>query len=208
MRSVSGLSNATGAALLALSATKNPSRYGTPAKKSQSLGSRTSWLLAPPPPHAPRTATPAARPAPPAVSRRTPRRSHLLATARHHATSARAVARGACDTHGVAVPLVVDGREVCARDEGASLLEFLRDELGVRSAKDGCSPQGQCGCCTVLVEGAPRVACVTPVRRVAGRQVTTIAGMPEAGRWAEAFTAHGASQCGFCTPGIIVRLAV
>jgi aerobic-type carbon monoxide dehydrogenase small subunit (CoxS/CutS family) len=106
----------------------------------------------------------------------------------------------------MAVSLVLDGREVRAVDEGGSLLDVLREELGVRSAKDGCSPQGQCGCCTVLVDGAPRVACVTPVRRVAGREVTTIGGLPEARRWAEAFAAHGASQCGFCTPGIIVRL--
>jgi aerobic-type carbon monoxide dehydrogenase small subunit (CoxS/CutS family) len=81
--------------------------------------------------------------------------------------------------------------------------------LGLRTAKDGCSPQGQCGCCTVLVDGAPRVACVTPARRVAGRSITTLAGLPEQARreWAEAFCASGASQCGFCTPGIIVRLA-
>src|SRR5204862_394771 len=78
---------------------------------------------------------------------------------------------------------------------------------GVRSAKDGCSPQGQCGCCTVLVDGAPRVACVTPVRRIADRAVVTVEGLPDAGRWADAFCAAGASQCGFCTPGIIVRLA-
>ena len=91
---------------------------------------------------------------------------------------------------------------------GGSLLEALRDELGLRTPKDGCSPQGQCGCCTVLVDGAPRVACVTPVRRVAGRAVTTLAGLDEAtrDRWAGAFLATGASQCGFCTPGIIVRL--
>ena len=77
------------------------------------------------------------------------------------------------------------------------------------SAKDGCSPQGQCGCCTVLVDGAPRVACVTPVRRVAGREVTTLDGLAEADRrkWSEALLATGGSQCGFCTPGIIVRLA-
>jgi hypothetical protein len=59
----------------------------------------------------------------------------------------------------------------------------------------------------VLVDGAPRVACVTPARRVAGRSVTTIDGLADAQRWAEAFTATGASQCGFCTPAIIVRLA-
>jgi xanthine dehydrogenase small subunit len=61
----------------------------------------------------------------------------------------------------------------------------------------------------VWVDGAPRVACVTPVRRVAGRQVTTLDGLDGEvrGRWAEAFSAAGASQCGFCTPGIIMRLA-
>ena len=74
--------------------------------------------------------------------------------------------------------------------------------------KDGCSPQGQCGACTVLVDGAARVACVTPARRVAGREITTLAGLGAAQRqaWADAFCATGASQCGFCTPGIILRL--
>ncbi len=103
----------------------------------------------------------------------------------------------------------VDGRAVSLVDDGASLLEALRDRLGIRSPKDGCSPQGQCGCCTVLVDGAPRVACVTPLGRVAGRRVTTVEGLAddERGSWAEAFAATGASQCGFCTPGIIVRLS-
>jgi xanthine dehydrogenase small subunit len=102
---------------------------------------------------------------------------------------------------------VVDGRPVEVPDDGCSLLEALRDRLGIRSPKDGCSPQGQCGCCTVLVDGQPRVGCVTPARRVAGRQVTTVDGLDDGRQWAEAFTAAGASQCGFCTPGIIVRLA-
>jgi aerobic-type carbon monoxide dehydrogenase small subunit (CoxS/CutS family) len=110
-------------------------------------------------------------------------------------------------TVGSQVSLVVDGRSVTVDDDGASLLEVLRERLGVTSAKDGCSPQGQCGCCTVLVDGEPRVACVTPARRVAGRSITTLDGMGErAQRWADAFCAAGASQCGFCTPGIIVRL--
>lgn len=103
----------------------------------------------------------------------------------------------------------VDGRPAEVVDDGASLLEVLRDRLGIRSPKDGCSPQGQCGCCTVLVDGAPRVACVTPVRRVSGRTVTTLDGLDpsERRKWAHAFCATGASQCGFCTPGIIVRLS-
>lgn len=106
------------------------------------------------------------------------------------------------------VTLTVDGQVVEVADERATLLEVLRDQLGRHGVKDGCSPQGQCGCCTVLVDGAPRVACVTPVRRVADRTVTTIDGLdPEvAARWSEAFADAGASQCGFCSPGIILRL--
>jgi aerobic-type carbon monoxide dehydrogenase small subunit (CoxS/CutS family) len=105
--------------------------------------------------------------------------------------------------------LEVDGVQVEVPDQGGSLLEALREVLGSRSPKDGCSPQGQCGCCTVLVDGQPRVACVTPVRRVGGRSITTVEGLaPEVrDRWADAFCATGASQCGFCTPGIICRLA-
>jgi len=55
---------------------------------------------------------------------------------------------------------------------GESLLSVLRERLGIVSVKDGCAPQGQCGCCTVLVDGQPRVACVTPAARVEGRAVT------------------------------------
>jgi aerobic-type carbon monoxide dehydrogenase small subunit (CoxS/CutS family) len=93
--------------------------------------------------------------------------------------------------------------------QGESLLNVLRERLGVMSAKDGCAPQGQCGCCTVLVDGEPRVACVTPVARVEGRAVTTIEGLDEQARSraAAAFVADGGSQCGFCTPGIVMRFA-
>ncbi|MGF1598587.1 MAG: 2Fe-2S iron-sulfur cluster-binding protein [Acidimicrobiales bacterium] len=104
--------------------------------------------------------------------------------------------------------LTVDGVEVTVDAGHRSLLSVLRDQLGLVGVKDGCSPQGQCGCCTVLVDGQPRVACVTPARRVAGRTVTTVDGIGVERRraWADAFCATGASQCGFCTPGIIVRL--
>jgi xanthine dehydrogenase small subunit len=106
------------------------------------------------------------------------------------------------------VSFVLNGRAVEVADAGGSLLDALRGPLGVRSVKDGCSPQGQCGCCTVLVDGAPRVSCVTPARRVAGRSVRTVEGLEDAvaAEWAEAFVACGASQCGFCTPGIVMRL--
>lgn len=88
-----------------------------------------------------------------------------------------------------------------------SLLDSLRETLGVHSVKDGCSPQGQCGCCTVWVDGQPRVSCVTPVARVSGRAVTTIEGLASAAAWADSFCSRGGSQCGFCTPGIIMRAA-
>lgn len=104
---------------------------------------------------------------------------------------------------------MLDGAAVTVADDGLSLLEALRDRLGVRSPKDGCSPQGQCGCCTVLVDGQARVACVTPVGRVRGRTVTSVDGLPAdvSARWCEALGATGGTQCGFCTPGIVVRLA-
>ncbi len=103
--------------------------------------------------------------------------------------------------------IVVDGNLVTVPDEGLTLLDVLREQLGIRSVKDGCSPQGQCGCCTVLVDGQPRVACVTPAKRVAGRAITTLDGLDADVReaWAQTFASTGASQCGFCTPGIICR---
>ena len=107
-----------------------------------------------------------------------------------------------------AIALTVDGRDVELDDSGDTLLGALRDQLGLTGAKDGCSPQGQCGCCTVLVDGQPRVACVTPLRRVRGRSITTIDGLDDerAQAWGQAFCDTGGSQCGFCTPGIVLRL--
>lgn len=103
----------------------------------------------------------------------------------------------------------LNGSQVDIDDDGATLLDLLRERFGIRSVKDGCAPQGQCGCCTVLVDGAPRVACVTPARRIAGREVTTLEGLDPTVRtdWADALTATGGSQCGFCTPGIVMRLS-
>lgn len=91
--------------------------------------------------------------------------------------------------------------------EHPHLLAALRDELGVRSPKDGCAPSGQCGCCTVLIDAKPVVACQVSMSRVAGKEVTTVEGLPpdDLRRAAAAFAATGALQCGFCTPGILVR---
>ena len=106
-----------------------------------------------------------------------------------------------------AATFTVNGVAVTAAPD-AVLLDVLRGPLGLRSPKDGCRPQGQCGCCTVLVDGEPRIACVTPARRVAGRSVVTLEGLPAdvRARWGAAFAGAHALQCGFCTPGIVARL--
>ena len=92
--------------------------------------------------------------------------------------------------------------------EHPHLLAALREELHVTSPKDGCSPSGQCGCCTVLIDGKASVSCQISLEKVAGKSITTLEGFEvgERERFAEAFAAAGALQCGFCTPGILVRV--
>ncbi|MDP2309304.1 MAG: molybdopterin-dependent oxidoreductase [Pseudomonadota bacterium] len=102
---------------------------------------------------------------------------------------------------------VLDGAAVTVdADPKAPALGVLRDQLGVRGCKAGCSPQGLCGACTVLIEGKPRLTCTLPTKSLAGKSVTTLDGMPEADRavLAEAFVRAGATQCGYCTPGIVL----
>ncbi|MDH3683133.1 MAG: molybdopterin-dependent oxidoreductase, partial [Acidimicrobiia bacterium] len=105
------------------------------------------------------------------------------------------------------VRLRVNETDVSVSARHPHLLSALRDELGIFSPKDGCAPSGQCGCCTVLVDGKAVVSCNLPLSRVTGKSVTTIEGLPtdEVERYAAAFAACGALQCGFCTPGIVVR---
>ncbi len=102
---------------------------------------------------------------------------------------------------------ILNGTPVSVGDHHEHLLTALRDELGVMSPKDGCSPSGQCGCCTVIVDGKARVSCQTSLEKTAGTNVLTLEGVDEAERqnMADAFAAHGALQCGFCTPGIVMR---
>ena len=102
---------------------------------------------------------------------------------------------------------VLNGKPVAINGSHEHLLAALRDEAGVFSPKDGCSPTGQCGCCTVLVDGKARVACQTSMEKAEGADVVTLEGIEEdeRSRMADAFAAHGALQCGFCTPGIVMR---
>ncbi len=99
----------------------------------------------------------------------------------------------------------LNGEGVEVPDDRAHLLVALREDLGIISTKDGCAPSGQCGCCTVLLDGKAVVACQVSLEKVAGREVVTLEGIDEQERYADAFAAAGALQCGFCTPGILVR---
>jgi aerobic-type carbon monoxide dehydrogenase small subunit (CoxS/CutS family) len=88
----------------------------------------------------------------------------------------------------------------------ATLLNVLREQLDLTGTKYGCG-EGQCGACTVLIDGKPRRACITPVKAAAGRQVTTIEGLERNGRLhplQQAFLDLDVMQCGYCTPGMIV----
>ena len=105
------------------------------------------------------------------------------------------------------VAFVVNGTPVTVRGDHPHLLAALREELDITSPKDGCSPTGQCGCCTVLVNGKAIVSCQQSLAKVAGAQITTLEGVSQTERdsFANAFAACGGLQCGFCIPGIIVR---
>ena len=90
---------------------------------------------------------------------------------------------------------------------GESLLDSLRNRCGVTSVKDGCQPQGQCGCCLALVDGQPKVSCLVDANKVGGKQVLTLEGIPAEEREtiARCFVAAAGLQCGFCIPGIAMR---
>jgi xanthine dehydrogenase molybdenum-binding subunit len=94
-------------------------------------------------------------------------------------------------------------------DHGMHLLEVLREFCGITTVKDGCAPEGVCGCCTVLLDNRPALACLLSPDQVNGRSVTTLDGLPEALRrvLSNAFVQGGAIQCGFCTPGMVTRAA-
>ena len=106
----------------------------------------------------------------------------------------------------------VNGRGVTADswDANEPLLYVLRNQLGLYGAKYGCG-MGQCGTCTVLIDGATAFSCLVPVSKVVGRSVTTIEGLgtaPKPDRLQAAFVAEQAAQCGYCTNGIIMAAKV
>jgi 4-hydroxybenzoyl-CoA reductase subunit gamma len=103
--------------------------------------------------------------------------------------------------------IAVNGR---AREDAVAdnmlLIDYLREVLGLTGTKQGCDG-GECGACTVLVDDEPRLACCTLAHSVAGRSIETIEGLAHEGnisRLQRAFHEHLGSQCGFCTPGMIM----
>ncbi|MEU0571174.1 (2Fe-2S)-binding protein [Nonomuraea sp. NPDC005983] len=107
------------------------------------------------------------------------------------------------------VTFTVNGREECVDDvwEGESLLYVLRERVGLPGSKNACE-QGECGSCTVYLDGTPVCACLVAAGQAEGRQVRTVEGLATGDRLdpvQEAFVECGAVQCGFCTPGLIVQ---
>ncbi|HHB80637.1 MAG TPA: 2Fe-2S iron-sulfur cluster binding domain-containing protein [Aliiroseovarius sp.] len=105
------------------------------------------------------------------------------------------------------IKLKVNGREV--QDlvpTNMLLVDYLRDRLGLTGAKTGCDG-GECGACTVLINGAARLSCITLAASVNGCEIETIEGQAKGGKLSplqRAFHEHLGSQCGFCTPGMIM----
>lgn len=89
---------------------------------------------------------------------------------------------------------------------GSSLLDLLRQTLGLTGAKEGCN-HGECGACTVLLNGTPIASCVTPVEKALGKEVLTVEGLATLEKLhpvQKAFIEAGAVQCGFCTSGMLM----
>ncbi|ACY16645.1 selenium-dependent xanthine dehydrogenase [Haliangium ochraceum] len=107
-----------------------------------------------------------------------------------------------------ALSFTLNGRAIEVESRaGASLLETLRERCGITSTKNGCEPQGQCGCCLAVVDGKALVTCAMPAEKAAGKAVVTLEGLAadERERTARAFVAAAGLQCGFCIPGFALR---
>jgi carbon-monoxide dehydrogenase small subunit len=101
----------------------------------------------------------------------------------------------------------LNGRNIeCEAKENQVLLDLLRVDLGVTSVKKGCE-SGECGACTILLDGKPVTSCMILAPQVEGRKVTTLDGLldePRMEKLRQAFLEGGAIQCGFCTPGMLI----
>ncbi len=109
------------------------------------------------------------------------------------------------------IKFVLNGKAIEASYEpGMHFLEVLREECGITSAKNGCAPEGVCGCCVVLDNGRPVLSCLRKPEQMGGHEITTMEGVEEDLRrvLGDAFAREGAVQCGFCIPGIVMRASL
>ena len=116
--------------------------------------------------------------------------------------------RNTSQQSGAAVSFTLNGRPTSVEiPPGRSLLTMLREKCGIISPKNGCEPQGACGCCTVLIDEKPRLACTLRAEKAEGRRIVTAEGLPPDVRdqTADCFVQAGGVQCGFCIPGIAMR---
>ena len=106
------------------------------------------------------------------------------------------------------IELFINGQKLTYDgDPNKTLLKYLRDDLHLTSVKDGCNGQAYCGACTVEINGKPTLSCRTKMSMLEGARVVTTEGLPDnlLDTIAKAYVAEGAVQCGFCTPGFIIR---
>ena len=109
------------------------------------------------------------------------------------------------------IAFTINGHSVAVEVSGSRrLLDVIREDLGATGTKEGCG-EGECGACSVLIDGEVVDSCLIAVGQVEGREVTTVEGLADGGRLTalqQAFIAHGAAQCGICTPGLLVAAHV
>ncbi len=107
----------------------------------------------------------------------------------------------------MSISFIINNKKVTVDvDPSMRLLDVIRDVLKLTGTKEGCG-EGECGACTVLVNGEPYNSCLTPIINVEGKELLTIEGLREMKEYqvlADAFADMGGSQCGFCTPGMIL----
>jgi carbon-monoxide dehydrogenase small subunit len=105
------------------------------------------------------------------------------------------------------ITMTLNGREVTVEVKpDALLVDVLRDELELTGTKEACG-EGECGACTVLLDGEPVTSCLIPALKAEGREIMTVEGLASGGELhplQKAFIEHGAVQCGYCTPGMLI----